>query len=553
MSINRFLYAVEWNFHDRLGNIHSMIRTTLRQTNIMGYKWSYIPVSIRLISEKEDVHALSGVHIIAEDEYDEILHESIVTINHIPKVDIDGKYEVYLTAGCFNEGVDVSWYPCRWEFHVPVVERTGDALFRYLNFFKENGFKLVPNDTVTGNTVMDLSVSGLGLKTGRLSRLVDRELYRSVEFSQAETTDPIAVHSFPFNFTNPLLFSDFQSTGTVNLKIEKESEILGYLSDIKYMDNMAGGIVNLPNTTRSIGILIGNLRKFNGDGDLLFILPWSTIWSRILTKFPNWLTPSKTPIRKPAGRPNSILPVVVSEKKELIWGSCILFNDNTIITNHHVIKQYIDRPTTVACTIFLSKTKTLKLSEKDTIITPHSKLDLSFIKLSIENCRILNTVDNILPVEYEVNYHMGDSVSAIGYGLYFNNLVLEPLESTGSISTIYSLPLYKDSYKDVRSMVVTSSSCWNGSSGGGLFKRSSNKLIGIICSNAQIILPTFDDVSNSNTTEKLSKLSLCIPIEVILHCYENLLNTEPELNDKIGDMWNLVPYHNDLIIEKPKL
>ncbi|CUM47591.1 unnamed protein product [Debaryomyces tyrocola] len=521
----------------------------------MSAIWHYVPVCIRFISEG-DMHALTGVNLVLRNEDGQILYESTISISHIPPHSLKD-YQLYVTSSSLCEGDDVNWHACIPSFDIPLMESRDDYLYKYLNFFKENGFKIIPNDTVPRNTLMDLNILGIEVKAGSLGKLIRPEAYKVIEFANTEVSDPITIRSCPFSFTNPLLFSNFQSVGGVNLKITKDNEILGYLSDIKYMENMAGGVVTKSDMTGSIGLVLGNLRKYNGDGDLIFILSWEIIWKLIMKRFPNLSMRPSMKSSSGIDRIRSVLPVVVSENNSLFWGSCVYYNQTTLVTNNHVIKQYIDnidRPMLVDCKIFLTRDQTIKLTNEDVVITPYEQLDLSFIKLSFANQKRLKDIDNIAPVEYDYFYLAGELVSTIGFGLYFNNLYVEPLESTGNISVKYSLPLYKGDNTTLPCIIVTSASCWNGSSGGGLFKQSTNELVGLVCSNAQVILPALGEEEGEKTTEKLSKTVLCIPIEVINSCYEKLHSTDKlELNDRIGHTWNLIPYHNDIIVSKPKL
>ena len=46
-----------------------------------------------------------------------------------------------------------------------------------------------------------------------------------------------------------------------------------WLSDLKYLDDIHGGIVMTKPNEKIIGLVFGNLRKLNGDGDLTIIVP----------------------------------------------------------------------------------------------------------------------------------------------------------------------------------------------------------------------------------------------------------------------------------------
>ena len=132
----------------------------------------------------------------------------------------------------------------------------------------------------------------------------------------------------------------------------------------------------------------------------------------------------------------------------------------------------------------------------------------------------------------------------------------QPLSSQGVISSIAKFPIFEGtpSSESSPSLIITTSSCWNGSSGGGLFDSKYNKLLGMICSNAQVNIPEilFDGPQSIIAkTEKVSKFSLCIPIEVIneLSNYIQKNDQYDKINNRISNAWKLLPTHEEIEID----
>ncbi|EGV62217.1 hypothetical protein CANTEDRAFT_115683 [Yamadazyma tenuis ATCC 10573] len=182
----------------------------------------------------------------------------------------------------------------------------------------------------------------------------------------------------------------------------------------------------------------------------------------------------------------------------------------------------------------------MDLGEEDEINTTFKDLDLCFIRLSLTNQFKLRSAGKV-PATYTRAYDVGDMVKTTGYGLFFNPKYLQPIESYGRIMVKQHLKLQDTDSHTTPVLVVTSASCWNGSSGGGLFK--DEKLVGLICSNAQI------KVHNPNTndfhTEKLPKLCFILPVEVVLACFAVATQSYREfgLNLEVKNAWNLVDNH----------
>lgn len=476
-------------------------------------KWYYSPISIRFVNDREN-HATSGINLILKNK-DLVLLEYNLTINVIPIKSLKS-FKIYISNSKFmnNDTNEIIWYQTSIDFNLPLSSTTD-----FLHNFKNLGFNILPQDKLTSS--LFTSIVNLSAK------LQDKLDYKPLEFIETKDHLPIDVISFPFNFTTPLLFSEFKSNGFINYFIPD-----GYLSDIKYLENSLGSVVT--SKEGSVGLVMGNLKKFNGDGDLIIIVSWKTIWNVINNKFPNnSLVPNKLSslMEQPpvSSHTNSVLPILVTGQTTT-WGSCIIFNNQYLITNHHVIKPFLSGG---SLTVYLSNDQII-IKDKSSIITPFDTLDISMIKLSlIDQFKIMNSGNK--PCKYTTDYKVDDEVSAVGYGLFFHPDYCQPIKSFGQITNIKQLKLPEPT----NALINTSSSCWNGSSGGGLFKNE--QLIGIICSNAQV--KYLDLTTNIEQLEKLTKLSFILPIDVIL----KIFHKELEMTKDFEDLWQLLPKHKDII------
>lgn len=507
--------------------------------------WSFLPVAIRFVGH-DDIYGVSGV-VLVQEEGGEMIDHFILTIGYFPK----GNYKILVTSNYQYLPDTVNWYPAI--LHQSYALNEHPQVAEKIHFFKNHDFKLLPYDTVksNNNTYQLNNLTILQLKLRNLD-LLDTNSFKPMTFDDDSIAigDPLTINSFPFNFTNSLLFSNFISRGTINYKLDG----VGYLTDVKYLENTLGAIVNTTNDT-SVGLILGQLSKLNGDGDLTLILSWNVIWhylqgksmkdvmssgglSATLSQLPS--TPPPTPVKQHTYN-SSVFPILQSNNKNSKWGSCIYYKPGVFITNNHVIDDF----TSFTCQIFIKEDRPLSVKFEN-IKTPFKELDLSFIL--VDKSLDLVGVDPIKPA---VNYNLGDEVSTIGYGLFFNKSWLNPLKSWGHITCKMALPIV-DNQPKVNSIIVTSSSCWNGSSGGGLFNLN-RELIGLICCNAQVKVPTFDNqgnfINNVDKVEKLSTFALILPIEIIDYCFE-----DPRvINPDIINLWLLNSFHNDIIVESSKL
>lgn len=511
-------------------------------------RWYSLPVSIRLKSHYETL-AYSGVDIICLDENSKPIDNFIITLCCV----LAERCSIAYTNQWMCTEDEVHWIPTQMRLETTLCDGQNDKLLTALNSFRYNGFRLIPLERDVKTGPENVRVLMLRPSTRHTKRLFDIGAYKPLLLHNSSQLKDITVYSFPFNFTDPLMFSNFESHGIINLTSQYQNEILGYLSDIKYLDNAMGALVNTDNG-KSIGLLLGGLRKLNGDGELSYIVSWGHIL-RILKKFS--IAFDKVQIDKTYDEiefgSNYVRPIVLKSEKGVQWGSCVRFKESVIVTNFHVVKPFCDASGKALCNIILSDVIRLTLSKSDRIITPHKLLDLSFILLSEESTKFINSFETFKTAEYDFNYTTGDEVMSVGYGLFYDQQRPEPIKTTGHICLKHELPFYSTNKQKSPSIFVTSASCWNGSSGGGIFSKRSNKMIGLVCSNAEVLIP-FNSKTERRMTEKISRFCLCLPVEVIINCYKDLLTSEEKtLSATFTDTWHLRRNYTDIFVEPSKL
>lgn len=188
----------------------------------------------------------------------------------------------------------------------------------------------------------------------------------------------MTIVSSPFNFTNSLIFHQFTTTARIVYKVhahEHDADDVNaagdyWLSDAAYMENMAGGAViekplnaDITNGSENklVGLVLGNLRKINGDGNLMVIIPmkkiiqisptlipppptpqsnslikssssilYKTLSSTTLSKLFNLpsISTKITTLRTTPGDAKSVLPLIINASNHRTWGSCIFTKIN---------------------------------------------------------------------------------------------------------------------------------------------------------------------------------------------------------------------------------
>lgn len=507
--------------------------------------WVYCPISIRT-HLNDEVHSTSGVQLqLLQDAV--VKEEFNLSISAIPKQVLDSnvtKTRFYISNDTLISEDEVKWYETTLDFAIDPVSSIPE-LQKFLQFFKSSGFSLLPQDYVSSS---NLAMSVVNLKP---ISTIPTENLSPIRFTTSHQYTPIQIIGFPFSFTNPALFSNFRLNGSINYINQ-----FGYLTDIKYVDNLLGAVTNSTSQnnlklTESLGLVATNLKKFNGDGDLMFILSWRIIWTLISSHFRsnsswsnhhpvvNKLSNVMTINQESVSDTNlSVVPILITSPVKQTWGSCVILDSEYLITNFHVLHAPGDK------VIYLTEAISLDVTN-DTMIN-FEDIDLCFVKLSLGNQFKLKSCSNFQPIGYSTDYSVNDTVSTIGYGLFFDTSQISPIRSHGHILAKRNLRFHNESR--VPSLVITSAGCWNGSSGGGLFK--DEKLIGLICSNAQINV--LDVNTNEEIHEKLSKFCFILPIEIILICFECVKTSQDvSIHNEFKQWWNLSTTHYNRYIDIP--
>lgn len=519
----------------------------------MSFNWFHVPVAIRFVSE-HNLHSVSGIHLILRDKANYVT-DFILTVNYIPSV----KEYLIIVNSTITDHERVEWFPAKYECEYEITDVT---LLNQISHFTSNGFRFIPHDQV-GRRVAILKL--LMLNEGVKRDFINANHYKPIYFmnpgGNGDIGKPISISSFPFNFTNSLLFSNFLSNGTINYNINLNDRQLAYLTDTKYLENMCGGVVYFENTLESIGLVLGNLRKVNGDGELTIILSWTLIWEMINTHGPmngrfnlNKLQATqilKNKSSQVTSHVSSVLPIVTIDKyNNTTWGSCIYYKEDTIITNNHVVKPFL-KESNVRCYIYYKPEMSIQIISQQDIKTPFLEFDLSFITLSSEQIRSVK--ESHKPITFSNSLKIGQNVTSQGFGLFFNPKIIRPIVSKGIINASLSIPTSLSSDTGVDSVIVTSSSCWNGSSGGGLFN-SKQQFMGMICSNGQVKVTSATGQPESEVSEKLTRLVFVLPLQTINFCFDYIMNPlKVTINPKIQELWNMRSFHQDVVIESSKL
>lgn len=532
-------------------------------------RFQYNPVIIRY-QDKKEIYASSGIHLIIKpnkpspenvNDNNSIIDEFFLTINHIPDL---SRFQILIS-----------------ENYLPTTDKTVDQVVWYkgkldkvydLPFDKFTGFNVFPFDSF--NHTLQQKINLIKIQCTNINNL-------SIPMNQFDISeninvgDKINIICQPFILTNSLIFQKFKCQsdiiGKLFIKDSIDDNFHYLLSDLKYLDDIHGGIVISKSNEKIIGLVFGNLRKLNGDGDLTVIIPIEKVME--LIGLPNPTTSFKSSslssqiyssVIQPKINPSRdtnitdyVIPLLITDSRgNNTWGSSVLFQNNVLITNQHVIQPYMDDINNGQCVVKPQTTSLFTLGKKDKIIVPILGIDLVFIFLnksidsksgSVKNCH---------------QYNQGDSVYSSSFGLIYTGVsgnIQNPIKSYGIINQIIKLSIQQDLKQVMNCMLISSSNCWNGSSGGGLFKLKTNEFIGLICSNANIKLPlpfNKNDTIKLDKFEKVPSFSFILPIQIIEYCYYMILcnqdTTQINLEGLIN-LWNLNPQHQDLLLESSKL
>ncbi|ODV61689.1 S1 family peptidase ASCRUDRAFT_7882 [Ascoidea rubescens DSM 1968] len=284
----------------------------------------------------------------------------------------------------------------------------------------------------------------------------------------------------------------------------------------------------------------------------------------------------------------NIKPItVLTNDGDLFWGSSIILTPTVIITNNHVINPYNDLTKIKKIKIWLNNINSLSNDDFQLIESPITSLDLIFIflkkPLPSDEFPTLTIHSNDYDYNYNYDpdlknprnpYEKNSSVTSYSYGLFLNQnsfinktkIIINnpPLITLGKLNLISSINLElllddKPFNINLPSLLISSASCFNGSSGGGIFNENGH-LIGMITSNGKL-----------SNNQILNKFTLIIPYHAInlslilidqiknlnfsffnLNLNYNLKFTQKQLtfiNNKMKKLWNLEQDDTDIFVD----
>ncbi|ODQ82421.1 hypothetical protein BABINDRAFT_164215 [Babjeviella inositovora NRRL Y-12698] len=594
----------------------------------MNYQWLYTPVTVHSRSnpyasskvapaDRAYENATSGIYLIlADTALRSVLTEVVVTIYSIADSSI-ANYDFKMTCLGLIDTEVARWVKLKHLMSETLIGHSdatvvpASYLCKWIQQMRGSGFQL-GDSSWSGKSVYLSMFKPMVSVTTAIPHFDSFSPFTLLTGEKIDVKTEFIVQAVPFSVSNAPLFMNHWLEGTVCGTIGTNGKVVVYLSDLKYMENMIGGLVSKRSEELSLGMVVGPLTKLNGEGELLVIVALDYLLPILKPALVRTMPPLMTsdfyllnllsqyrfadetnsPIAPDKGyNPvNSVIGVVVVTPQGRYWGSAVVISYKLIITNHHVLYPEGSQK---RCTIILVcpySSEVLELQNIDDlntysiggnsasceISTPLMGVDMSFISLST-GTRFFQCVETARLSNSLVSFREGDSVESIGYGLYFpykaaNGLreaiseklnSSQPLVSRGIISKIQSVPLFEGDGNPTPSMMIASASCWNGSSGGGIFHSQTRQLLGIMANNGKVL----------ETGEILPKFCVAVPVDLILAGIEiggfgttqDLMVIRNEArgrrdfgrsrkaNPRLLKLWRLEKIHEEVLTENGKL
>lgn len=462
----------------------------------------------------------------------------------------------------------VDWYKLTLLETAPLT-RVNKALYP----FTSTGYSLIPQ-TLEGSDRNDIFVSVFRPPNELLAK-IDKanpttQEWKTIvfphesEFSQANriTPDLISIRSSPFALVNPALFVNYLSTGNISYVSSSGNNLTFLLSDSKYLDGMDGGPVFITDrnnsaakTNRCIGLIAGSLKKKSKEGDLTVIVPWNQIVSHLTLASNLPRSPSLIKAVVSSAAQDMFLPWLIFNGVMMIeihytnfrkgWGSGILLDETTIVTNMHLLGD--DYRTATA---WISDDESIPL---ENLGNPLEGLDMVFFRLTkpISSRRKANPV-----TLYSGEYKVGQRVRSLGYGLIYphrtGNQPFQPLTAHGIISKCVSMDLYRQLDQSTMSVVVgeeaderpvllvSTAGCWNGSSGGALFDLETGHVVSMMTSNGSV----------NDTGEVIPQLAFSLSSNVLQYALTLVRKgIRKKVSNRVTQLWKLDETHVSSLVE----
>ncbi|KAK9377186.1 trypsin-like cysteine/serine peptidase domain-containing protein [Lipomyces chichibuensis] len=522
--------------------------------NSRDWRFSFTTAALKVVvnegkGEKESVAAVSAVYITKDDDVEPGLVFTISSALASNIVVSNSGCSFYMATRQSIGAEKITW--------TPVDIATTLNLFTLGSFIDEftinsGSMQFHPRSTELASPAI------IVILIPRRRLAADRQFI----FMKPSVGSALTIEGAPFVVDSPAMFLGFKTTGTVSYVQEpKGSGAIGtsgmILSDVRYLEGMEGSAVLGP-SGRSIGILAGSLRKSNGEGELSVICPWTMIVSDIARQFIPEHRTTCAAIRWPRFRIEdaSALATLMSEalnvaapkddtcmksivciyvhdraRRRRSWGSGIVISKNMVVTNRHVLKSDAG-----SVTIVFPESNTSRQVRQ--ILNPIPNMDIVYLVFDTPHGDALPAT---IASGDELVAQM-TQITSVGFGLFppqsLSAKPIMPLVSNGTISQVVKLPLLPHSKGPEVALFSVSAGCWNGSSGGGIFTRTPDRLLlGMITSNGRV----------DATGTIYPQLGFIIPSNMILLGWEAIKQGgEVHLSEAVVRLWRMQKTHEDV-------
>lgn len=347
----------------------------------------------------------------------------------------------------------------------------------------------------------------------------------------------VRIESSPFALTTVEVFGGYTSHGHVNYA-SPGGEF--WLSDCKFMENMNGGVVVLEggdgdgdgdglageSENRSIGLVWGRVRW--KAGELMVVLGWGALFGRLglfAGARPTAAAAARTGVSRAAQK---VVALRVTDRHGVLsWGSGVVVERGTVVTNKHVVTGSCARnelPATVeivytpaggtpATATALIAAPQLGTDVHMSLATDDAQHDVCFVRTTDPAfCAAVDAVDVLgggplaalarcrAPPAGTVRpgLRVGDRTVSVGHGLFLAPGA--PLQSAGRVSKLAG------------ATVICSSPCWAGCSGGAVLN-AAGELVALMAHNVRHVA----------SGETLAGVNCAIGVAVLSACHDRLL------------------------------
>ncbi|ODV92680.1 hypothetical protein CANCADRAFT_147655 [Tortispora caseinolytica NRRL Y-17796] len=350
---------------------------------------------------------------------------------------------------------------------------------------------------------------------------------RPFRTAEVRAGDLLHIHGAPFAAANSALFTGYQGRAYVSYS----GDLI--FSDFDFLYGLQGGVATTPDHA-CVGLVLGSLSKGTDVGRVTVIVPWKLVTRVLRSTLDISDNDAELMVTDLPYIPMKSVPCVrVVYGQRASWGSAVLLDSRTLVTSRHVVgigytsitalfpQEDAKDPQKIPCTV---------------IGSPIENLDIIFLRLTVE---VLAA-----PVEFELFPHTAQRSVSVGYGLFPPTATptpMNPLLSFGEVSKVFRMKVLPNSRRAIPAMIMTSSACYSGASGGGLFT-TSGKLLGIITSNGKV----------TATSEVFPHLGFVIPSSLVKMAWTSLHHVASPLRttSRLKSLWDLEPTHKPL---RPKL